>query len=262
MIKKHQSPSFIAKYIFIVCILYSIDSQAQVEFGLKKLNVWTELAFASPKQEMKNSYSYGEPMKLYLGADLPFAFLQYSKKRNTGLSVGAFLDHEKANFTDDSYATDGLNAKMTSVGVRVRPFGNMAIYQPKGSVTRGQLTTITTHKVTGTDEFGNRKYSEYTTTESTPLWSDEGAKLLVTMFLSGLYFDYGVSHLALIEPPTPDVKRTAVVYSYGCAPSLAVGRKLTFFMDFSIRKYQWTNKMNTTSGIKSFHTGFGLGFNL
>lgn len=39
MIKKHQSPKFIAKYIFIVCILCSIDSQAQVEFGLKKLNV-------------------------------------------------------------------------------------------------------------------------------------------------------------------------------------------------------------------------------
>jgi hypothetical protein len=262
MIQKHLQHSSIAKYIFIVCILYAVNSQAQVEFGLKKLNIWTEFAFASPKQEMKNFYSYGDPMKLYLGADLPFAFLKYSKKGNTGLSIGAFLDHEKANFTDDSYATDGLDAKMNSIGVRVRPFGNMAIYQPKGSVTNGQMTTITTHKVTGTDEFGNATYREYTTTESTPLWSEEGAKLLVTMFLSGLYFDYGVSHLALIEPPTPNVKRTALVYSYGCAPSLAVGRKVTFFMDLSIRKYQWTNKMNTTSEIKSFHTGFGLGFNL
>lgn len=262
MIKKLHSRASVLKYMLMVCILYSVNSQAQVGFGFKKLNVWTEFAFATPKQEMKNFYSFGDPMKIYYGADLPFAFLQYSKKRNTGLSIGAFLDHEKANFTDESYVTDGLDAKMTSVGVRVRPFGNMAIYQPKGSVTNGQLTTITTHKVKGTDEFGNATYREYITTESTPLWSEEGAKLLVTMFLSGLYFDYGVSHLALIEPPTPDVKRTAVVYSYGCAPSLVVGRKVTFFIDLSIRKYQWTNKMNTTSAIKSFHTGFGLGFNL
>lgn len=262
MIIKHQSPKLILKFMLTVCILYSVDAQAQVEIGFKKLNVWTEFAFATPKQEMKNYYSFGDPMKLYLGADLPFAFLKYSKKGNTGLSVGAFLDHEKANFTDESYATDGLDAKMTSVGVRVRPLGNMAIYQPKGSVTNGQLTTITTHKVTSTDGSGNATYREYTTTESTPLWTDEGAKLLVTMFLSGLYFDYGVSHLALIQPPLPDVKRTARVFSYGCAPSLAVGRKVTFFMDLSIRKYQWTNKMKTTSEIKSFHTGFGLGFHL
>ncbi len=260
MTKNHQSRKSILKYILIVCILYSVNTQAQVEFGLKKLNIWTEFAFASPQKEMKNYYSLGDPMKLYLGADMPFAFLKYSKKHNTGLSLAAVIDHEKSNFENSAY--NPLNAKITTVGLRIRPFGNMAIYQPKGPVTNGEITTITTHKDYGKDEFGVSTIHEYTTTESTPVWSDEGARLIVSMFLSGLYFDYGVSHLALIEPPSPDVKRTAVALSYGCAPSLVVGRKLTFFMDFSIRKYQWTNSLNTTSVIKSFHTGLGFGFNL
>jgi len=260
MIKKHLSYIIIFSYMLIICLLYSVNSEAQAEFGFKKINVWTEIGFASPKQELKNSYSLGDPMKLYLGADLPFAFLKYTKKHNTGLSVAALLDHEKANFENSSY--DPLNAKITSVGLRMRPFGNMAVYQPQGPVTNGEMTTITTHKDYGRDEFGAPTYHEYTTTESVPIWSDEGAKTIVSMILSGLYFDFGTSYVALIEPPAPKVNRIALMYAVGCAPTISIGRKINFFVDISVRNYKWTNKMNTTSAIYSLHTGFGLGFNL
>ena len=257
MIKKHTTYSAIVSNMLIIILLYSVNSEAQVEIGIKKLNIWTEFGFASPKQELKNSYSLGDPMKLYLGADLPFAFLRYSKKHNTGISLAAVLDHEKANFENNSNGP--LGAKITSVGLRVRPFGNMAVYQPKGPVTNGEMTTVTIHKDYGRDEFGAPTYHEYTTTESTPVWSEEGAKLLVSMVLSGFYCDFGTSHIALIEPPAPTVNRTAFMYSIGCAPAIAIGRKVTFFVDLSVRNYKWTNKMNTTSAISSFHTGFGIG---
>lgn len=254
------------KYREVLFILLTatsiISSNAQKRFEIKKINVWADFAFASPKDELKNYYGLGNAMQLYYGVDVPFAFFQYSKKSNLGLSVAGFLDHEKGNFSSGNYTTDGLDAKLTSVGIRVRPLANMAIYAPKGNVTKGYMVTETLHKVEGRDEFGNRNYREYTTTERTPIWSDEGAKLLVTMFLSGLYFDYGITHAALIEKPTPDVFRTATMFSYGCAPALVVGQKTTFYIDFGIRKYSWTNSLNTKSSISSFHCGFGLGFNL
>ncbi|OIR06948.1 hypothetical protein GALL_108540 [mine drainage metagenome] len=237
-------------------------TKAQTYFGIKKINVWADFAFAKPKDELKNYYGLGNAMQLYYGVDVPFAFFQYNKKSNTGLSIAGFLDHEKGNFSSGNYATDGLDAKLTSVGVRVRPFANMAIYAPKGNVTKGYMVTETLHKVEGRDEFGKKNYREYTTTERMPIWGDEGAKLLFTMFLSGLYFDYGVTHAALIEKPTPDVFRTATMFSYGWAPAIGVGQKTTFYIDFGIRKYSWTNGLNTKSSIGSFHCGFGLGFRL
>ena len=111
MIIKRYSRASVLKYILLICVLFSANSEAQIAFGLKKLNIWSEFAFASPEKELKNSYSLGEPMKLYLGADLPFAFVKYSSKHNTGLSLAAVLDHEKANFENSSY--DPLNAKIT-----------------------------------------------------------------------------------------------------------------------------------------------------
>jgi hypothetical protein len=82
------------------------------------------------------------------------------------------------------------------------------------------------------------------------------------MFLSGLYFDYGKANIALIEPPYQDVSRSGTMYSYGCSPSLGIGGKITMYMDLGIRHYKWINSMNTTSEIKSWHIGFGVGFNL
>lgn len=253
------------KIYYFILLMVSLTANlvnAQNFIGFKKVNVWVDFAFASPKNELKNYYGLGNAMQLYYGVDAPFAFLKYNKKNNLGLSIAGFLDHEKANFTDNSYNTDGLNAKLISIGIRVRPLANMAIYAPKGNVINGYMVTETLHKVTGQDEFGNKNYREYTTTEKTPIWSDEGAKLIVTMFFSGLYFDYGITHAALIEKPTPDVMRTATMFSYGTAPAIVIGNKTTFYLDFGIRKYSWTNSMHTKSSIGSFHCGFGLGFKL
>jgi hypothetical protein len=256
----HLKPPFAP--LLIATLLISATCFGQPSIGFKKLNVWTSFAFAKPKDAMANSYSYGKPMQLYYGADLPFTSLRYGKKTNTGLSVAVFADHERANFDANDFNSEGLNAKLFSLGVRIRPFANMAIYAPKGEVIKGQYVEETLHKEIYHDSNNNIQFREYTTTTSLPLWTDEGAKLLVTMLLSGLYVDFGVTHASLIEKPSPDVTRTARVISYGCAPSIGVGRKVTAFMDFDIRKYTWTNSMKTTSSIGSFHCGFGLGFNL
>lgn len=259
---KNRKPLQIAKTFLFICLLVSLSVQSQVQFGLKKVNIFTDISYSSPEKELKNYYSLGDLMKIYVGAEVPFLAVNYSKKSTMCLSVAALLDHEKANFTSGDYSTDGLDAKMTSYGVRVRPFANMAVYAPTGKVIDGYYVKETTHKVTGTDEFGNSKYSEYTTTENIPVWSEGGAKLIVTMFLSGLYFDYGKTNMTLIEPPYQDVSRNATMYSYGCSPSLGTGGKITMYMDLGIRHYKWTNSMNTTSGIKSWHIGFGVGFNI
>jgi hypothetical protein len=95
-----------------------------------------------------------------------------------------------------------------------------------------------------------------------PIWSEDGAKLLVTMFLSGLYFDYGKANVTLIEPPYQDVGISGTMYSYGYSPSLGTGGKITIYMNLGIRHYKWTNDMNTTSGIKTWYIGFGIGFNI
>ncbi|MDD5150504.1 MAG: hypothetical protein PHC28_08485 [Flavobacterium sp.] len=259
---KNRKLLLILKTIFLGCLFVSFSAKSQIQFGLKKVNVFTDISYSSPEKEMKNFYTLGDLMKFYIGAEVPFLAANYSKKSTTGLSVAALLDHEIANFSSNNYLSEGLNAKMTSLGIRVRPFANMAVYSPKGKIVDGYYIEEITHKVKGTDEFGNSKYSEYTTTESTPIWSDEGAKLLVTMFLSGLYFDYGKTNLDLIEHPFNDVNRTATMYSYGCSPSLGTGGKVTMFIDLGIRHYKWINSLNTTSGIKTWHIGFGVGFNL
>lgn len=257
---KNRKSLLIAKRFLFICLLTSLSVQSQVQFGLKKVNVFADISYSSPEKELKNYYSLGDLMKGYVGVEVPFFVANYSKKSTMCLSVAALLDHEKANFA--SITSDGLDAKMTSYGVRVRPFANMAVYAPTGKVINGYYVKETTHKVTGNDEFGNSKYSEYTTTENIPVWSEEGAKLIMTMFLSGLYFDYGKTNMMLIEAPYPDVSRTATMYSYGCSPSLGTGGKITMYMDLGIRHYKWTNSMNTTSGIKSWHIGFGVGFNI
>lgn len=255
-------PRFCCLFILALCSFNPLSSDAQVHLGVKKINLFADISYSNPEKELKNSYSLGDLMKFYVGVEVPIFTLGYSKKSTLCLSLAPILDHEKANFTREDYSTDGMDAKMTAYGLRLRPLANMAIYCPTGNVVDGHFVTETTHKVVGTDEFGNSNYSEYTTTESLPIWSEEGAKLLVTMFLSGLYFDYGRAGLVFIEPPSADVKRHGTLYAYGCSPSLAVGRKLTFYVDLGIRHYRWTNSLDTQSGIKSWHIGFGFGFNI
>lgn len=259
---KNRKTILNTKLFLLICLLVSFSTQSQVQFGIKKVNIFTDISYSSPEKEFKNYYSLGDLMKIYVGAEVPFLAVNYNKKSTMCFSVAALLDHENANFASGNYTTDGLDAKMTSYGFRVRPFANMAVYAPTGKVVDGYYVKETTHKVTGTDEFGNSKYSEYTTTESLPVWSEGGTKLLVTMFLSGLYFDYGKSNMTFIESPYQDVSRNAVMYSYGCSPSLGTGGKITMYMDLGIRHYKWTNSMNTSSGIKSWHIGLGVGFNI
>lgn len=220
-------------FLSMLCMILITNTDAQSKIGIKKINVWADFAFASPKNELKNYYGLGNAMQLYYGVDVPFAFVQYNKKTNLGLSIAGFLDHEKANFSSNNFTTDGLDAKLTSVGVRVRPLANMTIHTHKGNVEPTQL---------------NVEVAELSN--------------IFTKVLSGLYFDFGATHAALIEKPTPDVFRTATMFSYGCAPALAIGKKTTFYIDLGIRKYSWTNSLNTKSSIGSFHAGFGLGFNL
>ncbi len=251
------------KLFLIVCLYFLCSnlSHAQLHFGVKKINVWTEIALASPSKELKNYYSDGEPMKLYLGADLPVAFLNYGKTTTTGLSVSALLDHETGNF-ENSNTYEALTAKIVSYGVRVRPFANMAVYCPKGEVVAGNVVIVTHHKDYGKDSYGMPSIKEYDTTETYTKYTKEGAKAIATLFLSSIYFDFGASTISFVEPLNPNVNRSASMFSYGIAPTIAIGRKMTFYVDLSVRNYKWTNNMNTTSGIKSIHTGFGLGFNL
>lgn len=251
------------KLLLIVCLFFLLSnlSEAQLHFGVKKMNIWTEIALASPSKELKNYYSDGEPMKIYLGADLPVAFLNYGKKTTTGLSIAGLIDREVGNF-ENSFTYEALTAKIISYGVRVRPFANMAVYSPKGEVVAGNVVIVTHHKDYGKDSYGIPSIKEYDTTQTYTKLTEEGAKAYATLILSGLYFDFGASNISFTEPSTPNVNRSATMFSWGCAPAIAIGRKITMYVDVSVRNYKWTNSMGTTSGIKSVHTGFGIGFNL
>lgn len=221
----------------LLSLVFVAPANAQSRIGIKKVNVWASLAFASPKDALKTSYSFGNAMQLYYGADVPFAFLDYGKKQKNGAVIAAFLDHEKANFTDDAFITDGLDAKFTSAGLRVYPF------------TSKQLSSLAAPNQV--DESASK------------FGQDVGflAKLGLVILHSS-YIDLGYAHAALIEKPTPDVTRTATVFGYGLTPALAIGRKTSFHLDVGFRKYSWTNSLNTKSSVNSFRLGFGLGINL
>lgn len=162
------------KLLLIFCFVFLLSnlSHAQFHFGVKKMNVWTEIALESPSKELKNYYSDGEPMKLYLGADLPVAFLNYSKKSTTGLSIAGLLDRETGNF-ENSNTYEALTAKIVSYAVRVRPFANMAVYCPKGEVVAGNVIIVTHHKDYGRDSYGRPNIKEYDTTETFTKYTKE-----------------------------------------------------------------------------------------
>lgn len=259
---KNRTPVIPLSSIVVLLLLNAFPMNAQVQLGIRKMNVFGQISYSSPTNELKNYYSLGDLMKFYIGAELPFLAANYGKNTTTGFSIAALVDHEKANFESGDYSTDGMDVKMTSFGFRIRPFANMAVYAPKGKIVNGNYVIITTHKGSGIDEHGNSIPTEYTTTQTLPIWSDEGAKLIVTMLLSGMYFDYGKSNMTFIEPPYSTVHRNATMYSYGCSPTIGAAKKINMYVDVGIRQYKWINSMGTTSGIKTWHIGFGIGFNL
>lgn len=269
--KPLKSTLFQITFLIALSLSTSNMASAQVFFGIKKVNVFVDLAFAKPKDALVSpgGYGLGNAMQLYYGAEVPFAFARYSKKSNMHLSVAATLDHEKANFSTSNFATEALDAKLTSFGIRVRPFEGMGMFNVQESDFHDGKNFTTTEKHVSQDgqriQLNNGQVvtaTEWTKTTNHHIWSTAETKGLVCMFLSGLYFDYGFAKAALIEPPTPDVNRTPSYWGLGCAPAIVIGQKTSFYLDFGLRKYSWTNGLNTTSSIKSFRCGFGLSFAL
>lgn len=263
--------------LFQITILISLSAfisnsaNAQVLFGIKKINVYADFAFAKPKDALVSpgGYGLGNAMQLYYGAEVPFALVRYNKKSNMHLSFAVTLDHEKANFSTSNISSDALDAKLTAFGFRVRPFEGMGMFDVKESDLHDGKDYTTTEKHVSQDgqriQLNNGRAvtaTEWTETTTHHSWSTAETKGLVYMFLSGLYFDYGFAKAALIEPPTPNVNRTPSYWGVGCAPAIVIGQKTSFYLDFGLRNYSWTNGLNTTSSIKSFRCGFGLGFAL
>jgi hypothetical protein len=185
------------------------------------------------------------------------------------LSIAATVDHEKANFSTSNYLTDGLDVKITSFGLRARPFSGMGMFGVSESdLHDGKDYTTTEKHVSQEGQLIQLKNgekvtaTEWTETRSHHGWSTAESKGIVYMVLSGLYFDYGLSKATFIEPPTANVDRSPTYWGWGFAPSLVPGKRTSFYIDLGWRTYSWTNSLNTTSSIKSFRCGFGLGFTL
>jgi hypothetical protein len=262
-----------ATFVLMLVMGVSISNtvKAQLHFGIKKINVFADFAFAEPKSALVNpgGYGLGNAMQLYYGAEVPFTYLKYSKKSSMHLSIAATVDHEKANFSTSNYLTDGLDVKLTSFGLRARPFSGMGMFQVSESDLHDGKDFTTTEKHVSQDgeriELKNGQAvtaTEWTETKSHHSWSTAESKGIVYMVLSGLYVDYGLSKASLIEPPTANVDRSPTYWGWGIAPSLVPGKKTSFYIDLGWRTYSWTNSLNTTSSIKSFRCGFGLGFAL
>jgi hypothetical protein len=49
----------ITKSYFFICILISISVQPQVQLGLKKVNIFTDISYSSPEKELKNTIHLG-----------------------------------------------------------------------------------------------------------------------------------------------------------------------------------------------------------
>lgn len=224
-----------------VSILFSlalvIPAKTQTRIGVKKMHIWGSLAFAGPRDALQPVYSYGNAMQLYYGADLPFIFLDYGQKKQHGAVIAAFLDHEKGNFTNKAMFTDGLDAKFTSVGLRIHPFTSKRL----SSLSDPNQVNESASKIEQDLGFLGK---------------------LGLVILYNFYADLGYAHASLIEKPTPDVTRSATVFGYGFSPALAIGKKTSFHLDVGIRQYSWTNSLQTKSSVNSFRLGFGLGVNL
>jgi len=129
---KQKQLSF--KFLLIFCLLFSLTTNAQIKFGIHNLTLITDLSFATPKNEMANYYSIGDAMKVYLDAGVSVVQVKYGKNSPFAFDVEAFLGHEKANFDPADYVSNGLDAKITSYGLRLKPLC--------GSDKRNLLTSL------------------------------------------------------------------------------------------------------------------------
>lgn len=77
---KKRITLLIAKLFLWICLLVSFPVQSQVQIGLKKVNVFTDISYSSPEKELKNYYSLGDLMKIYVGVEVPFLAVNYNKK--------------------------------------------------------------------------------------------------------------------------------------------------------------------------------------
>jgi hypothetical protein len=108
-------------FISAASLLFALSAKAQVHPGVHALTLTTDLPFATPKNEMANYYSIGDAMKLYLDASISLVRIQYGKNSPVNFDASVFLGHEKANFDPADYVSNGLNARLTSYGFRLKP---------------------------------------------------------------------------------------------------------------------------------------------
>jgi len=219
--------------------------QAQIRSGIHGLTLITDLSFATPKNELANSYSLGEAMKFYLDGSLSVLQIGYGNNSPVSFNASAFLGHEKANFDAADYVSNGLDAKITSYGFRLKPFEVRNINDVYNAHTYKDGDALNGTTQTEAEHQNNRVYHAQ----------------LLTMILGGLFFEVGSSSAKLIEEGYDDVKRHPFVIGYGLAPAIPLGSKTNFIFEFAFRKYNWINGMNTTSTISTFRTGIGLQFN-
>jgi len=114
------------KNMFFIALLAGMlttnIAKAQLHIRINRLTLQTDLSFATPKNEMANYYAIGNVMKLYLDAGLSVVQIQYGKKSPVSFDISAFLGHENTNFDPEDYVSNGLDAKLTSYGVKLKPF--------------------------------------------------------------------------------------------------------------------------------------------
>lgn len=110
-----------SKFIAAFLLLFTFTANAQLHIGIHNLALTTDLSFATPKNEMANYYFIGDAMKLYLDAGISLVRIQYGKNSPASFDISLFLGHEKANFDPADYVSNGLDAKLTSYGVRLKP---------------------------------------------------------------------------------------------------------------------------------------------
>ncbi|MDD2797911.1 MAG: hypothetical protein PHV20_04895 [Bacteroidales bacterium] len=221
---KENIHRFSYKLLLFLAVLYSISAQSQVRLGLQNFALLGDLTFPTPKNELANFYSPGDPIKAYWEGSLSFAQIGYGQNSPFSLNASVLLAYETANFGSNDFSTDGLDAKIISHGVRLKP--------------------LNIHKISDVS-FNPINFSG-----------------MMDYIVDGLYLELGSSSATLVEPPLPNVSRTPTFLGCGIMPRIPMGNKMAMIIDIGWRKYSWTNSLHTTSSIEVFRTGIGLAFEL
>lgn len=221
---KKRIHRFSYKLLLFGAIFYSISAQSQVRFGLQNFALLGDFTFPTPKNEMANYYSPGDPIKAYWEGSLSFAQIGYGQNNPFSLNTSVFIAYETANFGSKDFSTNGLDVKITSYGIRLRP--------------------LNIHKISDVS-YGAVNYSG-----------------MMEYIVDGLYLELGSSGATLVEPPLPNVSRTPTFIGCGIMPRIPMGNKMAMIIDIGWRKYSWINSLHTTSSIGVFRTGIGLAFEL